>query len=433
MWIGWRTRVGWVLGAGLLMDLAQTAAAICVPVAPGTLTARGYAAKGAASAGEGQPVCAVEMYRAAVKLEPANAEWVLGLAGAYDAAGQTERAGASLVAGVKAMPASARLTGGLVVFLARHGQLDQAYGVAERFAKLHPRDPEAQKVYLRVLVATGDAAGPPLAKRLLAAAPGDGELLYLNGVLERKAGEYAAARGHLEASVARTPEFADSRYNLGVVLARLGDNAGAKAQLEKAIALGITEPEAHLQLSKAMRALGDEAGAAAQLAVYQRAMQANAAKAIAVSKSAEAAQALEKGDAVQAVTLYREAAEAAPEDAALHYQLALALDKTGDTAGERAALEEAVKLDPASPLARHQLGYVLSRLGDNDKAEEQFRLAVRAKPDFTQAWISLAATMAMKSEFPEARDAVGHALKLEPRNAEALQMRRMLLASQTPH
>ena len=432
MTMRYRIRAGLVVGTAMWMGAAVRASAVCVtdPSAQRAHpTAERYGESGARELVQGRPECAVEMYRSALKLEPGNAEWVLGLVSAYDAAGNAEQAGATLVSAVKATPSSARLTGGLVLFLARHGQLDQAYGLAERFAKLHPRDPEAQKVYLRVLVATGDAAARPLAKKLLTAAPRDGELLYLNGVLERKAEEYPAARGHLEASIAQTPEYADSRYNLGVVLARMGEFTGAKVQFEKALALGVAEPEAHLELSKALRALGNEAGAGAELTVYQQAMQANTAKAMAGSKSSEAARAMEKGDSARAAGLYREALEATPGDASLAYELSRALDKLGDLTGERASLEQAVGTDPKLPLAQHQLGYLLSRGGDQVGAETHFRLAVEDDPRFTQAWISLAATLATQGKMTEAKDAVGRALRLDARNAEALQMRRMLVAS----
>jgi Tfp pilus assembly protein PilF len=52
--------------------------------------------------------------------------------------------------------------------------------------------------------------------------------------------------------------------------------------------------------------------------------------------------------------------------------------------------------------------------GDAAGAEQQFRLAVKAAPNYVQAWVALAATLAMESRFPEAQDAVETALKMEP-------------------
>ena len=208
------------------------------------------------------------------------------------------------------------------------------------------------------------------------------------------------------------------------------DPSGAKVQLQKAIELGATEPEAHLELSKALRTLGETAAADEQLKLYQQAIQSKTNHEMAASKSSDAEQALDKGDSQKAVSLYREALEATPQDALLHYKLAIALDRAGDETGERAALEQAVQIDPNLAVAQNQLGYLFYKNGQLDIAEEHFRQAIRANPDFTQAWISLAATMASKSRFSEAQEAVAHALRLDPHNAEALQMKRELPVSQ---
>ena len=412
---------------------------------------------------QGQSACAIQSYRAALKADPRSERALdglarsliaagdsataiellqagprderltLDLASAYEKAGAPEKASDILVRALRANPDSAPMTSAEVVLLANNGHPEDAYRLAERFAQLHPHDMDAQKLHLRVLVATNQATAATLARKLLALAPRDGELLYLNGVVEQKAGEFFEARGHLEQAIAVHPNFAEPRYSLGLVLARLQDPAGAKKQLEKAIELGATEPEARLELSKALRALGETQPADEQLKLYQQAMKASADREMAANLSAQAAQALSGSEPMKAVTLYREAVEAAPQDASLEYQLALALDGTGDTAGERVALEQAVNINPNLALAQHQLGYLLFRSGQYDVAEEHYRQAVRADPGFTQAWISLAATLATKSKFLEAKEAVAHALRLEPHNAEALEMQKQLATTQAIH
>ena len=155
---------------------------------------------------------------------------------------------------------------------------------------------------------------------------------------------------------------------------------------------------------------------------------------IAASKSAEAAKELAGGNLQKAISLYREASEATPGDAALSYKLALALDRAGDTVAERAALEQAVKIDPGFALAQNQIGSLASNSGDSASAERHFRLAVQSAPGYTQAWISLAATLGMESRFTEAQEALASALKLEPDNAEAQHLRKDLeTAAQAPH
>jgi Flp pilus assembly protein TadD len=58
--------------------------------------------------------------------------------------------------------------------------------------------------------------------------------------------------------------------------------------------------------------------------------------------------------------------------------LALALDKSGNHAGERTALELAVQLDVRMIVAKNQLGYLDASEGDAKTATQHFQLAVEA-------------------------------------------------------
>jgi Flp pilus assembly protein TadD len=101
----------------------------------------------------------------------------------------------------------------------------------------------------------------------------------------------------------------------------------------------------------------------------------------------------------------------------------MALDRTRDFSGERAALEKAVQLNPDLAVAQNQLGLLASKVGDSTAAESHFRQALRAAPAFTEAWLNLAATLGLQSRFSEADEAVSSALKLDPTNPQALLLR----------
>jgi tetratricopeptide (TPR) repeat protein len=285
-------------------------------------------------------------------------------------------------------------------------------------------------------VINGDwAPAKPIGEKLLTEAPHAYDTLYLNGVMERQAGDYAAARDHLTEALAIHPGQQSVEANLGIALSHLHDPADARAHLEKAIALGNTEPETHFELANTLRALGQSDEAKQEMLLYQQAVKDKDNTTLAVSKAAEAAQALSKGDTQHAVDLYKEAFDAAPKNALIGYRLSAALDQAGDTDGEQSVLEKVVAIDPTIALAQNQLGYLESRRGDYPSAESHFRQAVTAAPTFTQAWISLAATLGMESKFPEAQEAVASALRLDPRNSEAQQLSHDLAASETqqPH
>jgi tetratricopeptide (TPR) repeat protein len=306
--------------------------------------------------------------------------------------------------------------------------------IAEKTAQLYPSDVETERLYLQALVLAGNTKiARPLAQKLLADAPQDFDLRYINGVLEHDSGDLPAARTHLEQAVAANPESFAARYNLGQVLGQLNDPEAAKDQLEKAIELGAPEPEVHLELAKALRALGETQAATDQLKLYQNGLKRQHDRALAASKTAQGDKALDAQDAQQAAAFYRDALEATPDDAQLNYKLAVALDLAGDLPAERTALEKAIQINPNLAVAQNQLGFLDSKSGDSAEAERHFREAVRAAPQFTEAWVNLAATLGLESRFPEAEQAVASALQLDPKNRQALLLRDTLAKALAQH
>jgi len=370
----------------------------------------------------------------ALREAPRNETLTLDLALAYGRANMLDKASEVLSKFLQRNPASLPVTAAMVTVLVRQVHYQEAVHLAEKSARLHPGNIEAQRLYLRVLVLNGDTVtAQPLARKLLAAHPHDFDFLYLSGILENQAGQFAAGRAHLEQAIAIDPNNYNARNNLGDSLLALKEFALAREQFAKALELGGTEPEIRFKYATALRNVGETDLAKQQLELYQKQLQVNQRRALATTKTAQGDKELATGDPQKAVADFREAVEANPDDAQIAYKLALALDRTGDTAAEHAALEQAVKLNPGFALAQNQLGYLASRGGDSASAEEYFRQAVQSAPGYTQAWISLAATLGMESRFPEAQEALASALKLEPDNAQALQLRKDLTAAQGPH
>jgi Flp pilus assembly protein TadD len=347
----------------------------------------------------------------------------LDLALAYGQMGMLQDANSLLRSALRAHPASLPLAKALAATLVLQARREEAAGILETAMKQHPADLSVQLLYLRLLVIQDEAAkAHQLGSKLLKKTRHNWEVLYLNGVLEQRAGDYAAARDHLQQAVALNPDHYESRRNLGSVLAKLQDNQGAREQLEKAIALGSPDPQVRFELAGVFRALGENEQAQEQFKLYQQEAQAKSDLTQAAARAAFADQKLAAGEVQQAIDLYREALAAAPKEAALAYKLAMALDKAGDQANERIALEQAIQIDPNMAEAHNQLGYLASRAGETASAEEHFRLAVRASPGFAKAWVNLAATLYLESKLPEAKEAVQRALQVEPGNRKAQEL-----------
>ncbi|MFZ0746160.1 MAG: tetratricopeptide repeat protein [Terracidiphilus sp.] len=423
-----------------------------------------YAALGNWFSENHQPTCAAQDFQAALKIDPASKKALDGLAKTLIAAGDYgtvirrlrslpldenltldlaiacrmgdmfDDAERVLTEGLKTYPDSDGLTGALVSLDIHVAHSEAAQALAEKHAHQKPRDIEAQRIYLRTLIINGDnQVAAPLARKLLALAPHDPDFLFLNGMLERGAGDFAEARTHLEESVARNPNFYNSHYNLGLVLEQLKDNEGAREQFKTAIELGANEPEVRFELAKVLRTLGETAEAQEQLKLYQQRLKEESDKSLAILKSTQAEEAVKAGDNHKAAGLFREASAALPDNPALAYRLAVVLGELGDTAGERSALQQAIKADPEFAPAQYQLGYLETRDGDNAAAEQQFRLALKAAPNYIQAWVALAATLGMESRFQDAQDAIAKALKIDPDNKAALELSRKLSDAQGQH
>ena len=362
--------------------------------------------------------------------EPKGEVLILDLAAAYTQSGSNDQAIEVLKKALEVNPTSRALTRTLVSELVMQSRYQEAAKLSEKLVQQYPRDLDARILYLHVLVLSDDEElARPLAKKLLAAAPHDFTVLYLNGVLENRAGNYAGGRDFLEKAVAVNPSHYNSRFNLGVALSNLNDPKGAREQFEKALALGAHEPAVRFEYAKVLRKLGETQLAAEQLKLYQEEQKAVADQTMAANKMGQADTELASGDPKKAVALYRDALAVLPDNAMLNYKLSIALDKVGDFAAERDALQKAVQIDPKMAIAHRQLGYLAFNDGNFTTAEEQFREAVQAAPAFTDAWISLAATLATESRRPEALEAVHHALEIDPHNANALALQKDLAAA----
>jgi tetratricopeptide (TPR) repeat protein len=320
-------------------------------------------------------------------------------------------------------PRSINLANAMTVVLVKHRQYGLAIDLLQVTADEHPNDIGAQVELLRILVVTNhfDRARP-LAAKLLPLRPHDPQVLYLCGTVDHAVGDNDKAKAHLEEAVALEPNFFNSRYNLGMVLALLHEWKEAKENLEKAIELDMPGPEVHFELATVLHSLGENDRANQEMQLFQQIKKSDEIALEAGSASAQGDKDLRDGKIHDAVSHYREATETAPTVAAYKFKLSVALDQAGDLAGERAQLEEAVRLDPKLAGAQNSLGYLLSRTGDVDGAVEHLRMAVEAAPAWTEAWINLAAELAVASRFPEARAAVAKALALDPGNAQAREL-----------
>jgi tetratricopeptide (TPR) repeat protein len=94
--------------------------------------------------------------------------------------------------------------------------------------------------------------------------------------------------------------------------------------------------------------------------------------------------ALRRGDNTNAVNLLRRASAAAPKDAIAQLNLAFAMKKIGDLAGEGAAYDKALEADPYCYPAMLGKGEVFERMGKRRVAARFFKNALEIEPPAEQ-------------------------------------------------
>lgn len=152
-----------------------------------------------------------------------------------------------------------------------------------------------------------------------------------------------------------------------------------------------------------------------------------------------------QGRGEEAVDCMRKIVDMDATKSVAHFDLSVALAKTGDTDAAQAALEESFRLDPArrklfdavklqregrpkdaemrfreilrddptNATATRALGSIALDEGKYRLATRLLRNAVKLAPDFFSAWVDLSRALTEFEKIEEARDAIGELIKLE--------------------
>ena len=411
-----------------------------------------------ALAGLSEALLAEKRYMAVISaLKDAQPDEVLqlNLAIAYSKNNQLDQARDILSSIVKEHPTYAQAHLNLGILYTEQSRYREAVDEFQAALKIDPNDDIARSSCIKALIILGEVdSALPMAQEHLRRNPENAEGLYLFGAVQRERGQYTDAVRVLTKAVTLQPNSFDSRYNLGFSLAKLGRREEARKQLEGALKLKPDSTEARFQLASVLRAMGFKNEAEAQLKAFQAGKNESVSQDVAGVKVNQANQYLTSGEAQKAVALYREAIVADPKNGRTYYDLAIALDRLSDVAGERDALEKSISLDEQFALSRNQYGLILlqanelkkaeaqlkkaieldpqfaeaqsnlgvlyGRQGRNEEAEKQFRHATQDNPQYTQAFINLGLILASESRFSEAHEVFQHALSQQPSNPGAM-------------
>lgn len=324
---------------------------------------------------------------------------------------------AALEAAQQALDAKdyARAVALLEEYLARHpqhlvAQFNLAYGYSllgrasdaiAAYRKILALDPKLFQAYLNLGLLLLQEGAPAEAVKALAQAIAlrpehtGARLAYADALA--RSGDTQQARRHYEATLAREPENADARLGLVRLDLEVGAWATAEKHLRHLLAHGTERTELRALLAEALLGQNRLEAAAHELETYLAARPQDAAR------------------HEQAARIWRELGR--NEAALSHYDRAIALGRGSSelqaarartlAALERweeasALLEQLAAAEPTNAEFRFELGLMRLRQAEHQAAVRAFAEAVRLRPDFVEAYTSLALALQLAGDCPGA-------------------------------
>ena len=222
------------------------------------------------------------------------------------------------------------------------------------------------------------------------------------GNVRLRAGDTAGALDCYEAAVGVDPSHARAHFNLGVVLHGLGRLQEAAAHFDSAVRARRDFPAALVNWGNVLKDLGDLHGAGDR---YRRALRIDPGDRHALNNLLALGSLLRaKGDAAAAIAANEAILEAAPEEAAAHYNLGLVLQQLHRDDEAIAHYARAALARPGFVEPLVNWGNILLGQADLAGAADLYRRALAIQPGNAHALNNLATVALERGEFDEAQD-----------------------------
>jgi tetratricopeptide (TPR) repeat protein len=228
-----------------------------------------------------------------------------------------------------------------------------------------------------------------------------------------QAGEALLRAAHLQ------PGDYEIRKDLALVLVHAGRTDDAIHEFEAAEKLSPGEAEVHQQLAALYEKKGAVASAKLEREKYAKLGAQDQQNAGAGKLNDRANKLLASGNARGAADAYRQALHLAPNDAQMHYNLSLALDRLGDGPAEIQELQRAVRLDPQLAVAHNQLGLLALTAGRQAEAERELKAAIEINPKYAEALNNLGVLNTQQGKDSEAATFFQQAAQYDPSYSRA--------------
>jgi tetratricopeptide (TPR) repeat protein len=353
----------------------------------------------------------------------------LGLA--YAQTGQPAKAIGTLVQLVASHPDSseAHFGMGMVRAGAQPPELDAAVAEFRKSLELDAEKNEARLALGRALIAQEKFAEAVASlKDYVERQPLDFQGYYAAGLAYKGLKQWEPAIELFQRAARLNPGSYDAHYQLGLALAESSQTDRAVRELKAAEKLRPSAPEVHDQLARILAKSGQKELAAQEHSQFVALSSRGDVREEAGKLNAQANELLAAGNPRDAAAAYRKALRADPNNPQLHYNLSLALEKLGDSAGERQELEKALHLNPGLAVAHNQLGVLALQSGRTAEAEADFKRAIASDPQYADAKNNLGVLYGREGKDEEAAALYREAIENDPKYSKAYVNLGLLLA-----
>ena len=286
---------------------------------------------------------AVAEFERAVRLDPANADFLKDLGNAQRAAGRLDEALASYRLCLDLAPDNLAALYNVALTLRERGQLAEAEAQFRRVHEIDSGDVDALFHLAAVLFERKQfPESLQMYREAVALAPDNPYLwLGLGSAYQANPGQLDESLRCLEKCVELQPDFADAHCRIGLVLSQLGRPSEAVAAYRRALELDPGSVDARNGLGNILQG---------------------------------------EGRLQEAMALYKAALELSPDSASAHLNLGNALLRNNRLDAAAESYRAVIQLDPSFAEAHYNLGGVYSVQDKRDEAISCFEAALRLQP-----------------------------------------------------
>jgi len=354
---------------------------------------------------------AVFHYLEAIKSFPADGSLFVGLAQAYQEAGDLPQAEEAYRRAIVLSPGSRESLTGLAEIYASSSQYDKAIDLLKKAEAVAPLDKEIHRQLAEVYLQKGDRANAD-SEALLAGIqpakpvvrPGAGDVLFA-------AKEYEKAAEAFRIEIGGDPENGDLYRKLGNAFMLAGNDDKAISAYRDALRLKLVSQEVHYNLGMLYekKGLNDEA-----VVEYKQAL-----------RSAENADIryrladiyARRGSLQQAIEQYKILRKANPASQPLLQKLAKVYTTAGNQKEAIATYREIVRLNPDQLEAHGELATLYKKANLQDEAEKEYREILRLKKDDMDVRGALTSIYVKKKNYPELIALLKENVEMAPQDA----------------